>query len=167
MRKVIGFVAAVAALAAMLVVAPSGGTPSAQALSDGLSFTVDDLPTWQTNGVVWAVQAVGGVVFAGGTFSQVSPPAGASGAPLAVSALVAFDAATGAPTSCQIPVTYAGATPTVRALKLAPDGRTLYIGGDFSNVGGFTVGRLAAVDVPTCTVKTSFHPSAVSSVVRT
>ena len=157
MRKLTGFVAA-AGLAAMFVAAPS-----AQALSEGLGFTADDLPTWQANGEVWAIQAVGNVVFAGGTFSQVSPPNGTNGTPLGVDGLVSLNASTGAPASCQPTVALTGGTPTIKALELAPDGKTLYIGGNFSNINGVTVGRLAALDVPTCTVKTAFRPSAISN----
>ena len=37
-------------------------------------ITADDLPTWQTNGIVWAMAQADGVVFAGGTFSAIRPP---------------------------------------------------------------------------------------------
>ena len=165
MRKITGFFSA-AAVAAALVVSPTLPAPSAEALTAGLGFTADNLPTWQANGTVWAVAAAGDVVFAGGTFTEFRPPEGSSGSPIAVSAFASFNAATGQPTSCRPAITFAGGTATVRALDLSPDGSTLYIGGNFSNVGGTTVGRLAALDIATCTVKTSFRPSAISSTVR-
>ncbi|WP_199737943.1 LamG-like jellyroll fold domain-containing protein [Cellulomonas sp. PhB150] len=159
-------IVAVAALAAAAVVVPFGPTPSAQALSTDLGFTADDLPTWQANGTVWAMAASGGTVFAGGTFSQIRPQDGGAGSAIAVSALTSFDAVTGQPGSCRPSVTLSGGTATVRALTVSPDGSTLYIGGNFSNVAGTTVGRLAALDIATCTVKSTFKPSTISSTVR-
>src|SRR5450830_247723 len=140
MRKITGFFST-AAVAAALVVSPTLPAPSAEALTAGLGFTADNLPTWQANGTVWAVAAAGDVVFAGGTFTEFRPPEGSSGSPIAVSAFASFNAATGQPTSCRPAITFAGGTATVRALDLSPDGSTLYIGGNFSNVGGTTVGR--------------------------
>ncbi|SFK20763.1 fibronectin type 3 domain-containing protein [Cellulomonas sp. KH9] len=165
MKRIVARGASVAAAIALVGAAVVSG-PAAHALSDGLGFTADDLPTWQTNGTVWAVAAVGDTVFAGGTFSRLDPPVGGSGSPITVSALASFDATTGAPRSCRPSVTLSGGTATIRALTLAPDGRTLYIGGNFSNVGGTNVARLAALDVPTCTVRAAFRPTGISSVVR-
>lgn len=51
----------------------------AAALTPPIAFTADDLPTWQTNGIVWTLAEAGATVFAGGTFSQVRPPEGAAG----------------------------------------------------------------------------------------
>ena len=80
-----------------------------------------------------AAAAAGDAVFVGGTFSEIRPPEGAAGAPVVQANLASFDAATGNPTSCQPDVTLSGATPTVRALELSPDGKTL---GFYSNRSG-------------------------------
>ena len=44
------------------------------------------------------------------------------------------------------------------ALAVSPDGKTLYAGGSFGAVNGVGVSSLAAIDIATCTVQTSFRP---------
>ncbi|MEU0783851.1 LamG-like jellyroll fold domain-containing protein, partial [Streptomyces sp. NPDC006173] len=138
----------------------------AAALTAPVAFTADDLPTWQTNGIVWALAEAGGTVFAGGTFSQVRPPEGGSGTAQNAVNFVALNAATGNPTSCNLSFTIGSGSATVRALAVSPDKKTLYAGGYFGAVNGTPVSSLAAIDVATCTPKANFHPS-VSATVRT
>ncbi|WP_329164962.1 DNRLRE domain-containing protein [Streptomyces sp. NBC_01717] len=137
----------------------------AAALTPPIAFTADDLPTWQTNGIVWALAEAGGTVFAGGTFSQVRPPEGGSGTAQNAVNFVALNAATGNPTSCNLSFTIGSGSATVRALAVSPDKKTLYAGGYFGAVNGTPVSSLAAIDVATCTPKANFHPS-VSATVR-
>lgn len=153
---------AVAALVFGLVVAVP--PPAAQALSPGLHFSADNPATWQTNGTVWALGSSGGKVIAGGTFSQIRPPEGGAGTPQARSALAIFDAETGQPDSCVLNVTLSGGTATVRSIDTSADGNTVYIAGNFSNVGGVTVGRVAAINVQTCTVL-PLRPNSIGSFV--
>ncbi|RSS79241.1 LamG-like jellyroll fold domain-containing protein [Streptomyces sp. WAC06614] len=141
-----------------------GLVPRAAAVTPPVAFTADALPTWQPNGVVWALAEAGGTVFAGGTFSAVRPPAGGSGTEQEAVNFVALDAATGAPTDCSLSFTVGGGTATVRALALSPDKKTLYAGGYFGAVNDVPVSSLAAVDVATCTVKTSFRPAFAATV---
>ncbi|WP_374982893.1 DNRLRE domain-containing protein [Streptomyces fradiae] len=131
--------------------------PQATALTPPVAFTADDLPTWQTNGIVWAMAQAGGVVFAGGTFSAVRPPEGGSGTERQALNFVALDAATGAPTDCRLSFTVSSGTATVRALAVSPDQRTLYAGGYFGAVNGKPVSSAAAIDIATCTPKDGFH----------
>ena len=140
---------------ALLLAAGSvlGGSQSASALSEGVAFSAADSPTWQTNGVVYALGSSNGRVVAGGTFDQIRPPEGGAGTPQSVSALAILDAATGNPSSCQIPVAYSAGTPSVRAITVSPDGDTVYIGGQFTSVGNKPAARVAAIDVVNCTVK--------------
>ena len=142
--------------------------PSAVALSPGISFTADALPTWQADGVVRALAQTQGKVIAGGEFTQLRPPAGTKGTPVATSALAILDAETGEPDDCQVPVTFdtAGFTPSVLAVAADPDG-TVYVGGDFNTVGGTYISRLAAIDVVTCSVITTFRADPIDSFVRT
>ncbi|WP_405811892.1 LamG domain-containing protein [Streptomyces sp. NBC_01520] len=144
----------------------AGASPAA-ALTPPVAITADDLTTWQTNGIVWSLAAAdNGVVYAGGTFSTVRPPdapAGTSEQP-AVN-FAAFDAATGAPTGCDLSFTMTSGTATVRALALSPDGQTLYAGGQFGAVNGQGVSNVAAIDTATCTPRQDFKIS-VSATVR-
>jgi hypothetical protein len=162
--RVLGSIIAVFALAIGAVVA----TPSLQgasALSPGVHFSADNLPTWQTNGVVYGLAQSNGKVVAGGTFSQIRPPTGGSGTAQTRNGLAVFNAETGQPDSCQYTIALAGGTPTVRSVVASPDGNTIYVGGNFSNISGVTVLRVAALDVQTCTVR-PFRANTVSSFVN-
>ncbi|MFD3868904.1 LamG-like jellyroll fold domain-containing protein [Streptomyces sp. NPDC058623] len=134
--------------------------PEASAITPPVAFTADELPTWQPNGIVFAMDQANGTVFAGGTFSAVSPPVGAgSGTEQEAVNFVALDAATGNPTSCKLAFTVGEGTATVRALVVSKDKKTLYAGGYFGAVNGTPVSSVAAIDIETCTPKASFHPS--------
>jgi fibronectin type 3 domain-containing protein len=154
--------AAVFALIVGSVVATS--TTPASALSSGVSFAAEDSSTWQTNGVVYALGTAKGKVIAGGSFSELRPPAGGAGTAQSRPALAILDAETGEPDSCQFPVTLNGATPSVRAIVVSEDESTVYIGGNFASVGGVYTARIAALDVASCTVS-AFRAPLPSSVV--
>ncbi|MEV6950494.1 DNRLRE domain-containing protein [Streptomyces sp. NPDC051183] len=165
MRRSRGLAAALAlSLAGTGTVIGLGLVPQAAAVTPPVAFTADALSTWQPNGVVWALAEAGGQVFVGGTFSVVRPPEGGGGSERSAVNFVALDAATGAPTSCQLSFTVGGGTATVRALTLSPDKKTLYAGGYFGAVNGTPVSSLAAVDVATCTVKQGFRPAFAATV---
>ncbi|MET9383108.1 LamG-like jellyroll fold domain-containing protein [Streptomyces sp. NPDC002928] len=153
------------ALAAPLLSVPLAA-PDAAALTPPVALTADDLTTWQTNGVVYALAQAGGEVFAGGTFSAIRPSGAAAGADTEQSAVnfAAFDAATGAPTGCSLSFTVGDGTATVRALAVSPDGQTLYAGGYFGAVNGVGVNSLAAIDIDTCTPRADFHPAVAATV---
>ncbi len=127
-----------------------------------MHFSADDLPTWQTNGTVYALAASGGKVVAGGTFTQLRPPAGASGTARTQTALAVLNADTGAPDSCQFAVSAASGTASVLALTTNADQSVVYVAGNFSSIGGVNVGRVAAIDVNACVVK-PFRPAQFSS----
>ncbi|MFD9336945.1 DNRLRE domain-containing protein [Streptomyces sp. NPDC060028] len=165
MRRSRGLAAALAlSLAGTGTVIGLGLVPQAAAVTPPVAFTADPLSTWQPNGVVWALAEAGGQVFAGGTFSAVRPPEGAGGSERPAVNFVALDAATGAPTSCELSFTVGGGTATVRALTLSPDEKTLYAGGYFGAVNGTPVSSLVAIDVATCTVKQGFRPAFAATV---
>lgn len=149
----------------LVVVLAAGGifaanAASSQALSSGLSFGAVSLPTWQTNGVVYATAQARGMVLAGGSFTQVRPPNGGSGSAQARAGLVLLDVETGAPATCQFTL---GGTARIRTILTSADGSTAYIGGDFSTVNGVARGRLAALDLANCSVRTAFNAGAFSA----
>jgi hypothetical protein len=166
-RRAAAVLATVALGAGVLpaVAVPLAG-PASAALRSGVAFTGAALSTWQTNGVVWSVAESAGLVFAGGTFTAVRPPGEPSGSASSLSRtnLVVLDGATGAPTDCAPAIT-GSTTPTVRALDVSPDGRTLYVGGSFTAVDGVSRQHLAAIDLATCTVVPGFVPKP-SGIVR-
>lgn len=138
--------------------------PEASAITQPVAFTADALPTWQPNGIVWAMAEANGTVFAGGTFSAVRPPTGGTGAEQEAVNFVALDAATGAPTPCKLSFTIGEGSATVRALTVSKDKKTLYAGGYFAAVNGTAVNSVAAIDIATCTPKASFRPKFPSTV---
>ncbi|MEY9998055.1 hypothetical protein ABIE67_010174 [Streptomyces sp. V4I8] len=158
--------AALALVVPSLVGAGVMAAGPAGALTEPVAMTADELPTWQTNGIVWAMAQADGVVFAGGTFSAIRPPGTPAGTDerSAVN-FAALDAASGKPTSCQLSFTVSSGLATVRALTVSPDGKTLYAGGRFGAVNGVKVSNVAAIDIKTCTPKASFKPS-VNATVR-
>lgn len=159
--RIASIVAAVAMVAGLLGGMPS---PPAAALSPNLPFSADQLPTWQTNGIVFGIAETNGYVVAGGSFTRILPGAGQSGSPIDVAGVAILDADTGTPASCQLPLTYGAGTPIAYAVEAAPDGDTVFIGGQFSGIGGVYVSRLAEIDVVSCEV-TSFRPPSISSTV--
>ncbi|MFC7220039.1 LamG-like jellyroll fold domain-containing protein [Streptomyces polyrhachis] len=161
MRTRLGAVTAAFAIgSASLVLAPP-----AAALTPPVAMTADALSTWQTNGVVWALAQADGVVFTGGTFSAIRPSGAAAGTDEQPAVnFAAFDAATGAPTSCQLSFTVGSGTATVRALAVSPDKQTLYAGGTFGAVNGVGRSNVAAIDIATCTVRDDFAVSVSATV---
>ena len=129
-------------------------------------FTADAQPTWQTNGIVWAVAYVRGVVYIGGNFSTVRPPGAAPGTrEVARDNLAAFDASTGN----LLPLSHRFTSPhnafgsskpdvtcdvdwdaqaytcdTIYRIKASPDGSSIYVAGDFTTVDGQARSKIAA-----------------------
>ncbi|MFF2650214.1 DNRLRE domain-containing protein [Streptomyces sp. NPDC058045] len=158
-------------LTAALILAVTAGlgvglatTDRADAVTPPVAFTADNLPTWQTNGIVWSLAEANGTVFVGGTFSEVRPPEGTSGTAKKAVNFAAMNAATGKPTGCSLSFTIGTGTATVRALTVSPDKKTLYAGGYFGAVNGTKVSSLAAIDIATCKAKTGFKASFPSTV---
>lgn len=172
---------AAAAVAGLLAVggAPAAAPAQAAAAAPALQvMTADPQPTWQTNGVVWAMEVVGDVVYVGGSFSRVRPPGAAPGAQeVARRNLAAFDVATGAllpwapdvrapesstttDVSCQ-PGAAAGTRTcdTVYEVKASPDGTRLYVGGDFNRVDGRARDKVAAFVTATGALDPAFSPA--------
>jgi hypothetical protein len=136
-------------------VAGASFLPSAAAGNDQ-SISGVAASMWQTNATVKSIVTSGGVIYAGGIFTSVRPPGVASGGPGTVSRtyLAAFSASTGALIT-SFNVTLNG---QVNQLAVSPDGTILYIGGQFSTVNGVSIGRIAAVSIPSGTLITTFNP---------
>ncbi|WEK13379.1 MAG: DNRLRE domain-containing protein [Candidatus Microbacterium phytovorans] len=158
------FASAVAVFALVVGVVVATPAAPAQAISAGVSFSADNLGTWQTNGVVRAVAASKGKVVAVGEFTQIRPGAGMSGSARNVTGVAIFEADTGAPSTCQLPATLSGGTARLYTAEASPDGSTVVVGGNFNSIGGVSRTRIAEINVETCTV-TSFNVSGVSSFV--
>jgi hypothetical protein len=111
------------------------------------TVSTDALPTWQVTGVVYSQVAVGNTVYATGAFTRARPPGVAQGGAgeIAVGNLIAYDITTGQ--------RIASFNHTLDAQGLAvaasPDGKRVYVGGDFTVVDGKSRPHLVAFDVAT------------------
>ena len=128
---------------------PPAGTPST--VSD------DALPTWQINGVVWSQVTIGNTVYAAGEFSQARPPGVAVGGAGSVNVgnLIAYDITTGNLITSFNHILNAQAL----VITKSPDNSRIYVGGDFTTVDGQPRGHIAAFDVASGNLVSSFSPN--------
>ena len=156
-------------------------------------FTADAQPSWQTNGTVWAVTRVGGVIYVGGSFTTIRPPGAAPGTrEVTRDNMAAFNADTGA----LLPFSHTFTSPrylfstskpdvscnvdwdaeyytcdTIYRIKASPDGSTIYAAGDFTGVDGQVRTKVAAFSTANAAstnpaLDRSFAPTGINSRVR-
>lgn len=113
--------------AALLHAAPAGAMPA----------SAPQTPWAQPNGRVIAIARVNNVVYLGGKFTQITDTDGTT--VLNRNHLAAVSALDG-----HVLTWNPGANSVVRALAVATEGNTIYIGGDFTTLGGAPRSRLAA-----------------------
>ena len=104
------------------------------------------------NGEAWTVAVGSGEIFAGGAFGSINGVARAN--------LAALDAASGALDTSWV----ADTNDEVLALDVSFDDLTVFVGGRFTDVDGFTRNRIAAVKATNGDVLTSFKPQASGNV---
>src|SRR5438067_9769415 len=95
--------------------------------------------SWQTNGRVRAIAIAAGKIFIGGDFTRVRAP-GASGGGVVRTHLAALSLTTG-----RVMPWHPRANGTVTALRANAAGTTMYIGGGFTTINGFSRAHVAAV----------------------
>jgi hypothetical protein len=134
----------------LLVAAPLVALTPAMASATVLS---SPLPTAWVNGTVRSVVESGGLVYIGGTFSSATDGSGT----VTRNNAAAFDVSTGLITSWN-PDTNGEVD------SLAVSAGKVYLGGNFTAVGGRSRVRLAAVDASTGAVSSGFIHSAGSTV---
>jgi hypothetical protein len=129
--------------------------PSVADASPGLGVVVNTNPANFTpnvaSGAVYKFVQLGGVMYAGGTFSSVSTAAGVSpGGTFTRTNIVSFD-----PTSGVI----ASFAPSINGAvwALATDGTWLYVGGTFTSVNGVARRGVAKLNPATGAVVTAFN----------
>lgn len=121
-----------------------------------VTVSADPLPTVQIDGVVWSQAILGNRVYAGGSFTTARPAGAAPGVNTTPRAnLLAYDITTGVLDTGFAPVLNAQA----RVVATSPDGRRVYVGGDFTTVNGETRNRIAAFDAATGQLIGTFAPN--------
>src|SRR6266498_1352539 len=139
----LALVSLVLALSAFVLASRVGAAPLPAA-------TVSTRPSASAgaNGRVTAIARAGDRVYIGGSFTSVGgQPRGG---------LAALDAATGQLVASWRADVTGG---PVEALAASPDGGTLYVGGDFHNIGGRAQRTIAALD-PASAADSGWHPQA-------
>lgn len=123
-----------------------GLSPSAAAEAGSATVSADPLPTVQIDGVAFTQAVVGDVVYVGGRFATARPAGAAPGVDTVPRTnFLAYRLETG-----ELVTTFAPSfNAQVRVVSASPDGRRLYVGGDFTEVDGRPRRYLAAFDVAT------------------
>ncbi|WP_019629275.1 hypothetical protein [Actinomadura atramentaria] len=155
--------AAAALVAASLAPAIPAGADTAPPSGVPATVSADPLPTWQVNGVVWSMVTVGDTVYATGNFTKARPPGVAEGGAGEVDRqnILAFSLTTGnLVTSFHHVLNGQGLR-----IVASPDGKRVYVGGEFTAVDGQPRSRVAAFDTATGALVSSFAP-VVSNKVR-
>jgi hypothetical protein len=127
--------------------APAAGTPE--------TVSSDPLPAPQIDGVVWDQVVIGNTVYVAGNF-QTARPAGSNAGVNQVERkhFLAYNLTTGAllPFAPKF-------NQQVRTLAASPDGKRLYAGGLFTQVDGVTRTYIAAFDVASGGLVSTFKPN--------
>lgn len=146
-------------LVAASVPATAGGTSPPPLPS---TVTADALPTWQLNGVVWSQAVVGRTVYAAGAFTKARPPGVAPGGKgeIPVANVFAYDIVTGD----RVASFSHSLNGQALVVKASPDGRRVYVGGDFTKVDDVARSHLVAFDTTTNSVVAGFKPTVSSRV---
>jgi hypothetical protein len=101
---------------------------------------------------VYAYAQVGDTMYVGGRFAQIKGSSGTT--TFNRSNFAAFDARTGAISSLDLP-----ANGAVQVIVAAPDGNSIYIGGDFTSIGGVTARGIVRFNLLTNTIDPLFQPN--------
>ncbi|HEU5223296.1 MAG TPA: PKD domain-containing protein [Candidatus Lumbricidophila sp.] len=118
--------------------APPAGVPA--------TASADVLPAPQINGVVWTQAIAGNIAYVGGEFTTARPAGAAPGTnEVSRPNLLAYNLTTGELIASFNP----GPNAQVQALAVTPDGSKLFVGGQFTSIGGQTRYRIAAFDAAT------------------
>jgi hypothetical protein len=140
-----GLVAATIAVPALQVVSQS----TASAVTTG-SLGAAAASSWQANATVWKMAYANGDIWMVGDFTSLRPPGAALGtSEQPANYFAALNAASGAPdpsiNASHIFSTASGPIPLTNAIVAAsPDGKTIYVGGKFTQVDGLNRSHIAA-----------------------
>ena len=156
--RVVAAAAAMVTAAGVLSVLPqpaSAGQGQAHLVSDNPA----DFTPHVLDGEVFAVAQAGNKIILGGTFTQARN--NGSSTVLTRNRILAFNATTGVIDTAFVP----NANSTVRTIVPAADGQSVYVGGQFSSIGGGTAYKLARLDINTGKKVSGFNPGVINALV--
>ncbi|MFI7589617.1 PKD domain-containing protein [Spongisporangium articulatum] len=150
-----------AALVLPVLTSGSAQADTAPIVTEPVTVSADALPTVQVNGVVWAQVIVGSTVYVTGEFTSARPAGSSAGTnETPRSNILAYNIDTGALISSWAPTLNAQGL----AIAASADGKTIYVGGEFTDVSGVAKNRIVALDAATGAVVTAFKGSLNSTV---
>ena len=157
-----------AVVAALITVAAFGVGTTQQARADSApadpndprtppTVAIDGLPTVQHDGVAWNQLVLGNTVYVVGRFNNARPAGSPAGQNQTTrNNMLAYDLTTGTLKTAFNPNLNGQAL----AVAASPDGSRIYVGGEFTSVGGVPRSRIAALDPVTGAMITSFNARA-------
>lgn len=160
-----GVACAVLVVGSLIAVAAPAGADTAPADPQNpatpVTVSSDPLPTVQHDGVAWQQTVIGDTVYVVGRFGQARPAGAAAGTQSTPrNNILAFRLSTGELIASFAPTLNGQAL----AIAASPDGRQLYVGGDFTAVNGTARSRVAALDPATGGLIAGFAPKVGGSV---
>jgi PKD repeat protein len=161
-RAVVGLLAAALSLGTLTALSAPAAADTAPPVAGTIeTVSSDSLPAPQIDGVVWDQVVIGNVVYVGGDFDTARPAGSKAGEnTVPRSNFLAYDLTTGALLDTFAPAFNA----QVKSLAASPDGTRLYAAGSFTTVDTRTRYRIAAFDVATGALVTSFNPTVSSRI---
>lgn len=157
------FFAAVAGLAMILGLTGINAIPASasdQEYNSVVSATPRNNTPHVLDGIVFSIAEVGNMIVLGGSFTQVQA---ANGGPvLTRNRLVAFNKDTGAISTSFAP----NLNSTVRSVIAAPDGNSVYVGGQFGTLNGQSAPKVLRLNVGNGQRITQFNPGQINAVVH-
>lgn len=148
-----GGLGVIAAMTAVLVLAgPVGASIAHSRLVSPTPAAFTPKVVLGTSGqTVYALAQVGTTMFAGGRFTQIRDANGTT--TYSRANFAAFSATTGAVLPLSLPTDGA-----VQVIVPSPDGRAIYIGGDFRSIGGIAARGIVRFDLTTNALDRAFLP---------
>jgi hypothetical protein len=152
-----------AAVALVTVAGVLSALPQLASAGQAQNVVVSDNPANFTphvlDGEVFAVAQAGNKIILGGSFTQARN--NGSSTVLTRNRILAFNRTTGVIDTSFVP----NANSTVRTIIPAADGQSVYVGGQFSTIGGGTAYKLARLDINTGKKVSGFNPGLINALV--
>lgn len=145
------FLVTVLAIGALVAATPANAATAIAVQADAGTWGTSPAPNGRAQ-LAGAVVETAGRTYLGGAFTKMVPAGGGSSATRKRLAALDIDRRTLLPWN-------PNANGVVRALALNQSKTAVYVGGDFSTIGGKPVSKLALVDLDTGRIDTKFRPS--------
>ncbi|WP_155849354.1 PKD domain-containing protein [Arthrobacter sp. H20] len=160
MRRFISILLGLLMVAGFGVAIPGAATASEQTLSSVVRSTPVNYTPHVLDGIVFSIAEAGDTIVLGGSFTRVQASAG--GPVLTRNGVVAFNKNNG-----QISAGFAPQfNSTVRSVVAAPDGQSVYVGGQFGTLNGASTSKVVRLALSNGARITAFNAGNINAVVH-